>query len=240
MKQILLGSISQIGKHHLKNDIVCQDAAIAVQNERLTILALSDGMGSCRHAELGAQFVISYIQENAQEIYDQLVDCFNKTSLRTMNEVLSQMRLEASEYADSFNATINDLDCTLSFAILGPKYMMAASIGDSPLYIKSKDEFLHLDGNIGIEPGNISYSAYDPDLSMMDVYAGPADDIQAILIMSDGCLGFSKKDSLDDMATDFPSWFYDIIQGKLSARKAIQKLVAKGYDDCSFSYYSKM
>jgi len=69
-----MGSTFQIGKQHIDNGIVCHDRAIAVKDGGLTILALSDGMGhpEFRCPDLGAQFAVNFIRENAVEIHELL------------------------------------------------------------------------------------------------------------------------------------------------------------------------
>ena len=78
MKQAILGSTFHVGIKHRQERIICQDVAIAVQDGPLATLALSDGMGTYKYAELGAQFVVNFIRENAKIIYDLLEPAFMK------------------------------------------------------------------------------------------------------------------------------------------------------------------
>jgi hypothetical protein len=72
----------------------------------------------------------------------------------------------------------------------------------------------------------------------MAVTIFPASDLQAVLMMSDGCFGNDKEQIYDPSnVEDFPEWFYDLIKGKKSIQETIKYLVNAGYDDCSFADY---
>ena len=230
---------------------ICQDVAIAVKDRELIILALSDGMGSCAHAELGALFAVNFIRNNAREIHRLLAYSkgeHNEVAWKKKNgeklfpqeflRIFQRMQNEATDYSTRLGIGIDDIHCTLSFAIIGPTKMVAGSIGDSPLYIKTNEGFVHVDGNGSLEAGNITYSAYDFDPKALAFSVGFTDQLKAVLMMSDGCLGFEKEGSIEAMSKDFPTWFYDVVHGKATIRDAVGELVDKGYDDCSFSYYA--
>ena len=140
MKQTKLGSTFHVGLKHQQDGRICQDFSIAVQDGPITILALSDGMGSYKYAELGAQFVVNFIRENAKIIHDLLESAFikdenedlswKKTEKETfIKKIIGRMQSEAQDYAARIGAGIDDLHCTLSFAIIGPTHMIAASKG---------------------------------------------------------------------------------------------------------------
>jgi hypothetical protein len=254
MEAIQLGSIFQIGKNHLKRKILCQDRAVAVEKDWLKIIILSDGMGSYEHTDLGALFVIDYIMEKANEIY-KLLDAQGfdddgeliwveadegKAFAQGFFSLLLQMEWEAKEYAKRIGTNIDQRHCTLSFVIVGVDKVLAAAIGDSPIWIKrkSREGVSVLDGNDGAEKGTFSAMDLELALSYMAVAIFPASDLQAVLMMSDGCFGYYKEQIYDSSAImDFPDWFYAVIQGKRGLQDTINHLCKKGYDDCSFAYY---
>ena len=254
MESIQLGSIFQIGKNHLKRKILCQDRAIAVEKDGLKIVILSDGMGSYKYTDLGALFVIDYIMEKANDIY-KLLDAQDfdddgephwtesdegKTFAQGLFSLLLRMEAEAKEYAKRIGTDIGQLHCTLSFVIVGVDKVLAAAIGDSPIWIKrkSREGIDVLDGNDGAENGTFSAMNLELALNYMAVAIFPASDLQAVLMMSDGCFGYDKEQIFDPSGVmDFPEWFYDVIDGKTSIHKTVDQLVMAGFDDCSFAYY---
>jgi hypothetical protein len=251
-----LGAVFQVGKSHLKKKILCQDRAVAVEKDGLKIIILSDGMGSYKHADLGALFVIDYILEKANDIY-KLLDTqdFNddkepiwtesgegKIFAKSLFSLLRQMEAEAKKYVKRIGTDIEQLHCTLSFVIVGDCKVIAAAIGDSPIWIKrqSKEGIDVIDGNDGADNGTFSAMNLKLALDYMAVAVFPASDLEAVLMMSDGCFGYDKEkiyEPFDVKRYPFPEWFYYFIAGKRSIHKTVDQLVKKGFDDCSFAYY---
>ena len=254
MGAIQLGSIFQVGKSHLKKKILCQDRAVAVEKDGLKIVILSDGMGSYKYTDLGALFVIDYIMEKANDIY-RLLDAQGfddkgeliwaeadegKAFAQSFFSIFLQMGAEAKEYAKTIGTNTDQLHCTLSFVIVGVEKVLAAAIGDSPIWIKrkSKEWIDVLDGNDGAFNG--TFSAMDPEMAQnyMAVAIFPASDLQAVLVMSDGCFGYDKEQIFDPSEVkDFPDWFYAVIRGERDLQDTINHLCKEGYDYCSFAYY---
>jgi len=255
MKETQLGSVFQVGKDHLKREELCQDRAVAIEKDGLKIIILSDGMDLIIYADLGAIFVIDYILKKANDIYkllngisfDEAKEIIwaepdeEKIFAQSFNSLLLQMETEAGEYAKRIGANIDDLESNLSFVIVGVDKVISVAIGDSPIWIKrkSKEWIDVLDGNEGAK--EVTFSTMSMKLALqyntaMDIF--PANDLQAVLIMSEGCFGNNKKKLYDTSdVDDFPKWFYDVIKGKRSIQKTVDQLVKVGYDDCSFAYY---
>jgi hypothetical protein len=234
--------------------ILCQDRAVAVEKDGLKIIILSDGMGSYKYTDLGALFVIDYIMEKANDIY-RLLDAQGfddqgepiwaeadegKAFAQSFFSLLFRMEAEAKEYAKIIGTDIEQLHCTLSFVIVGVDKVLTAAIGDSPIWIKrkSREGIDVLDGNEGADNGTFSAMNLELSLNYMAVAIFPASDLEAVLMMSDGCFGYDKEQIFDPSGVkDFPAWFYDLIKGKNSIQKTVEYLVDAGFDDCSFAYY---
>jgi hypothetical protein len=211
-------------------------------------------MGLYQYTDLGALFVIDYILEKANAIY-KLLDAQGfddegeliwaeadegRTFAQNFFSIHFQMEKEAKEYAKRIGTDIEQLHCTLSFVIVGADKVLAAAIGDSPIWIKrkSKEGIDVIDGNDGAEEGTFSAMDLELSLNYMAVAVFPASDLQAVLMMSDGCFGYDKEQIYDPSAVkDFPDWFYAVIRGKRNLQDTINHLCKKGYDDCSFAYY---
>ena len=95
---------------------------------------------------------------------------------------------------------------------------------------------LDMDG--GAEKGTFSAMNLEVALNYMAVAIFPASDLQAVLMMSDGCFGYDKEQIFDSSdVEDFPDWFYAVIRGERGLQDTVNYLCEKGYDDCSFAYY---
>lgn len=74
---------SQRGTSHIKNEIVNQDAAYSMSQNGVEVLALADGVGSCRHADVGAKFVVRYMCAYACSDFEGLAR-MSKVDLRDL------------------------------------------------------------------------------------------------------------------------------------------------------------
>ncbi len=140
------GAIFQQGQYHREHDLLCHDRAIAMRDGDLTILVLADGMGSpaYRCPDIGAQFAVNYFREHAREIHGLLG---REKFCDDLRKILQGLEDKAKIFAKRIGATVDDMNCTLSFAIIGPEKTVQVAIGDSPIYVKTKDELRFIYGN---------------------------------------------------------------------------------------------
>jgi hypothetical protein len=250
--EMKIGSGFKIGKYHVAHGLPCQDRAIAIQDGDLIILALSDGMGSYEHSDLGAIFAVSYIRENARKFYELMAFTESaKTAGKTVwgkgrkaafapgaIALLAEMELSLKKYAGNIGISPDMMHCTLSFAIIGPDKYMALAVGDSPLYALSGGKLAFVDGNNG-ESGSSTYSAFQISYAapFIGIECGFTKNLSSVLITSDGCLGYEKEE-LDPKNVDaLPEWYCEMIRSGAPVEKTLDELVARGYDDCSIAYY---
>ena len=63
------------GKSHIRDNLPCQDKTYFIDND-IQVISLSDGAGSCKHSDLGAEIATKvcaeYISENFNDIYNDL------------------------------------------------------------------------------------------------------------------------------------------------------------------------
>jgi serine/threonine protein phosphatase PrpC len=250
-----IGSSFFIGKSHVKHGLLCQDRAYTAVYDGYKILALSDGMGSYPQSHLGAEFVTRYICDIGGNIYREYLESlpedyhkngsyqFDETEFTEFKEDLlkeiRRMQVYVKTYATQIGLTLDDLHCTLSFVIIGPKKILSVAIGDSPIFIKKKNGEYRIIRSPVADPEalNITYSALDSENETMAISIDPIESIESVAIMSDGC--FNKNDFENELTNmkDHPSWLYNLIECKKNYDKIIKKLVSEGYDDCSFAFF---
>ena len=255
MKRNRIASKFKVGLQHISKKEVCHDRAQAVKIGNITILALADGMGcpAFRCPEIGAQFATDYIRNNGIKLYkllkkaaiinDQGNFIFKDKDqadnfMEQFTAWLFDMNFEAHSFAKNIGVDLNDLHCTLSFAIIGPEFFITASIGDSPVYLtqNGKTTMVYGNGDIRIvDQGTNSAFNITRSIHEIDVAIGATNSLDSILMISDGCLGFEKVEELALDST--PKWFDDVRDGKMTDDEAINHLVNIGYDDCSFAYF---
>ena len=233
-----------VGQMHLQRKELCHDRTVSLVDDGRLVLALADGMGhpQFRCPDIGAQFAVDFIAANNKEIHD-LIDTHEGEDgdlKEGLHKILERMIAEAFEYSRKIGARLRDMSCTLSFCIIGPKMTIAAAIGDSPLYVETRNglNFVYGNGEIG-EADTHTECAFNPRSieESMKVHVCPTDDVESVLMMSDGCLGYAKEDELRKFKEAMPEWFESVKSGEMDAEKLVLNLAKAGYDDCSIAYF---
>jgi hypothetical protein len=129
-------STSIRGSSHIRGGIPCQDASALRRVGRdgeVLILALSDGAGSARHSDVGAEIVVRNWVECFTKLLEGAPD--PEARLRRFDRgealvLLEQIRREAGNEAEAFDADIGEFSATLLGAVLTPKHALVAQVGD--------------------------------------------------------------------------------------------------------------
>jgi len=134
MSWVVLGS-SVTGSSHIKEGLPCQDAwaTISTMDEKLVIVAVSDGAGSRSKSHLGSSFLVDCAVRNTVGILEQRSEDFfsDESDFRTFSEhLLTEIVTEFNSYAIDNNLLIDDLACTLILCIISQRYTACINIGD--------------------------------------------------------------------------------------------------------------
>ncbi len=122
-------AVSDIGINHRLNTIPNQDAVLFHYCEDNFILAVSDGVGSCVHAELGARYAVEAAKKCFQEILD---GALNNNSISLAEHIIEFWKAEIGEnHPDEYCATLK-----AAFKI--NRRLLMFSIGDGILAMTSK------------------------------------------------------------------------------------------------------
>lgn len=74
-----VAAASAIGTSHVASGAKCQDAngvgVFDVAGEHILILVVSDGAGSAKHSDIGAQWAVSTVQHEVETYFDQSGKC---------------------------------------------------------------------------------------------------------------------------------------------------------------------
>ena len=118
-----------IGSAHKKQGLPCQDAADWRTVGEIAIAALADGAGSAAYAAQGATVAV----KTALAILERRVTTCPREALfeGLVEEVLVAFKREAS----ALTCSLKDLACTLNLAVLAPKWVAVAQLGDGFIVI---------------------------------------------------------------------------------------------------------
>lgn len=135
---------SVIGSSHQQNNLPCQDASACVTvltpaGQSVLVAVVSDGAGSAKHAEVGAQFTCSlFIGTAIQHI----------TSGRSLRELtrdwvkewLLYLQHEMTALASVERAARKDFSCTIAAALVADDVAMFFQVGDGVIVVSPQQE----------------------------------------------------------------------------------------------------
>jgi hypothetical protein len=130
------------GIGHIKNGTPCQDDFNdqIISNEQVMIGAVSDGMGSAAHSELGSQIAV----QTAIDLLNQknwLNTRLNERQARAFFEkLLKSVVREIQAEAKNQGYAVRDLACTLLAFVATPDWLAAMQVGDGLIVIRPKEE----------------------------------------------------------------------------------------------------
>lgn len=131
---------SVIGTRHIKKGVSCQDYGdYKILSEGHVIIgAVSDGMGSAKHSEIGSELAVKVaISELKRENWQSQP----KDEIQVKNffiNILEVIRAKFQDYSESESYSIQDLACTLLVFIATPQWLIAMQIGDGFIVVRSQ------------------------------------------------------------------------------------------------------
>lgn len=130
------------GIGHVKNDTPCQDNFNykIISNEQVIIGAVSDGMGSAAHSELGSQIAVQIATDFLNK-NNRLNNRLNEDQARAFFEkLLKSVVTEIQAEANDKGYAVRDLACTLLAFVATPDWLAAMQVGDGLIVIRPKEE----------------------------------------------------------------------------------------------------
>jgi serine/threonine protein phosphatase PrpC len=130
---------SVIGVKHIKAEKPCQDySAYSLEENRQVILgAISDGMGSAEHSDIGSRIAVDLtlkILKN-QKVWNLRPE--ESTLKHFFQNLLQNVINELTKQATNNGYSIEKLACTLIAFVATPKWFSAIQIGDGQIVVSS-------------------------------------------------------------------------------------------------------
>ncbi len=134
-------AISVPGFGHVRRDIPCQDASLAVISDR-SALIVCDGRGSAAHSHFGSQATVKmFLMQIAilEPVIASILDNSESTEAswhnfcRIMCRALAQVKLDLAEER---NLSEKEFDFTVAFTVTGKKHIGCFQIGDGAIVLR--------------------------------------------------------------------------------------------------------
>lgn len=154
--------------------------------EQILIVAVSDGAGSARAADIGSKIAVASVVEQARAWLSPNVH-LNALTQSVMREWLKGVREQIADLAAEAEAEMKDYAATLLVAVLGPQYAAFCQIGDGAMVVLTDEqEWTFIFWPQHGEYANTTHFVTDNNaLEKMEFDAGPRS-IAELAIFSDG------------------------------------------------------
>lgn len=135
-----------IGASHARRGKPCQDEVGGLSFGDVVAVAVADGLGSSRHAEVGArlavQIALDAVARFADELGEQAADLADvhrlaaeRLRVQVVREWVARVRLRAG----SDDVPLVDYGATLVFALATPRFLLIGQLGDGDVLLVGRD-----------------------------------------------------------------------------------------------------
>ena len=199
------------GKSHKKNDIPCQDYCdyyIDSDNE-FSIIALSDGAGSCKYSHWGSELlvqkIIFFFQNNYKILFEKEVDDIKEEIIEYLSKSVEEKAKEKSIEEKELSATLLFVGCYKDKFIYG-------HIGDGIICCDMDENLRVVSGGVGGEFKNETvFFRKNIDKKYFNLSIKPLKNILSFYCFSDGLepvLISNKGDKLAPTLQTFSQWIW--------------------------------
>jgi len=138
-----VASASVIGTSHKSRGTPGQDAFLVeiaeCKDEQILIVAVSDGAGSARAADVGSRTAVASVLEQARA-WLSTNPPLNTLTQAIMVEWLKGVREQIADIASEAESEMRDYAATLLVALLGPDYAAFCQIGDGAIVVLTEEQ----------------------------------------------------------------------------------------------------
>jgi len=188
-----LAAASAVGTSHLKSGLPCQDAHICevlrtAAGEPVLTAFVSDGAGSAKRAEIGAQLACSLACDEIRGLLES-GGGVSAIDVPFLTAWLARFQLEIAARADEEELRPRDFACTFLGAVVGLETAVFFQIGDGAIVVSPRgeeDEYSWVFWPATGEYENTTFFATEPDSASHLEHACVERPVDEIAMFSDG------------------------------------------------------
>lgn len=225
------------GRSHKNNDIPCQDRIGYFRSDNSNCIALSDGAGSVKYAEIGAQITCDTVCGLFNCDFNKLYSLHLK---ELQSKIIHNIRTRIGIKASKLGVQKSEFSATMLFVCIYDDQYIIGHIGDGVIAGLKNNSLVILSEPENGEYANSTYFVTSKKIqNHFRIIKGNISDIRAFYLMSDGaaeCLYHKKDKILSNALNIISSWIDNNEENVVSdALKAnMQELFYNHtYDDCS-------
>jgi len=174
------------GRRHESQGAPCQDVVSGYASRKIAAIVLADGAGSAAHSLVGAQIVVSTFTRVLKENFRRIVKSKEE---KARNKILMPIIRSLIDAAHRHHASLKDFASTLLFVATDGKRLLIGQLGDGRIGVRSSatGEWRPiLEASKGEFFNETVFVTSKNALTLLQLAIGPADAIDACVIMSDG------------------------------------------------------
>ncbi|HNQ49524.1 MAG TPA: PP2C family serine/threonine-protein phosphatase [Hydrogenophilus thermoluteolus] len=243
------------GLAHHRSRLPCQDAARWRQLPR-PLIVVSDGAGSAKVSELGAQALVMGVSTFVATIDDWLSEWLDDTreeaQANTQAQRLSRWLLAfgketLAQLAEAERRSIADLRATLLLAIAGKRWCFWWQVGDGAVVCRRNGDLQLLTDTARVKGEFANHTTFIDQAQSESVQFGlvPTALVSGIAVMSDGSAERLVAHDGSCVARQLGQWFDDAVAQRLDAM-ALAKIFRDpafwhrtSLDDCSIALMAR-
>jgi len=172
------------GPSHIRNAIPCQDSFAHETISNFGIIAVSDGLGSAKNSDIGAEIAVRSTIRRAKEILEKKILEFDDKKI--FDDIISFVRAELEFKANELQCSLNELACTIIIVIIHNDNISVAHIGDGSVVARKNKNLILISG-----PGESEYINEVTPLTIIEWKTSlrfyKDSEIDSIAVFTDGC-----------------------------------------------------
>lgn len=197
------------GKSHIKNNIPCQDYCDYLIEDEFSIIALSDGAGSCKYSHFGSKLlvekIILFFKDNYKTLFEKEIESIKENIIEYLSKNIEDMSKEKSIEEKELSATLLFVGCYKDKFIYG-------HIGDGIICYDIDGKLRVLSQGVGGEFKNETiFFKKNIDKKYFNLSIKPLKNVLSFYCFSDGLepiLISNKGDKLASLLQTFSLWIY--------------------------------
>lgn len=245
MKEWKIVSNYKCGKKHFNNGILCQDRTFSYIKKNKYCISLSDGAGSFKNSQIGAEIVTNKICVLVLKKFKNIYNSKNKVKVRKflINKILKELRKESKIR----NLNIKEFSATMLFVCVYKNKFIAGHIGDGVIgYLENNEVKTLSHPDNGEFKNETTFITSNNAYRKLRIFLGKIDSINGFVLISDGTaesLYSSKEKKLSGNALPkIFKWFeqYSLNQINIALNNNMETIFTENsMDDCSINILSK-